>query len=141
MIKVKILSVGKTKEMWLEDALAEYLKRLQGRIAFDFSWCKDDSALQVMVGRCGRAVGLDPNGQLMSSELFASFFDRQATEGGSTIAFVIGGAEGLPPDLKQKLPLISLSPLTFTHQLTRLILVEQIYRATEILKGSKYHKG
>jgi len=60
---------------------------------------------------------------------------------GSRIAFAIGGAEGLPPQIiKQAAYILSLSPLTFTHQITRLILIEQIYRALEIEKGSQYHK-
>jgi 23S rRNA (pseudouridine1915-N3)-methyltransferase len=62
--------------------------------------------------------------------------------GGSRLSFVIGGAEGLPSELKntQKLSLLSLSALTFTHQFARIILMEQIYRASEIRKGSAYHK-
>lgn len=60
---------------------------------------------------------------------------------GAHLNFVIGGAEGLPPPiLNNSLTQISLSPLTFTHQLTRLILLEQLYRAFEIQKGSQYHK-
>lgn len=141
VIKIKVLSVGKIKEVWLEQAMAEYLRRTQGQMAFEFCWSKDDVALESAVERCESAIGLDPNGPMMSSERFAEFFERQVMAGGSKIAFVIGGAEGLPPELKKRLPLISLSPMTFTHQMTRLILVEQIYRASEILKGSKYHKG
>ncbi len=142
MIKIRIVSVGKTKETWLEQALAEYLQRLKAQVSFEFCWCKDDTALIALVERSGadKIVGLDPNGQLMASETFAEFFERQVVEGGSKVTFVIGGAEGLPPALKSKLSLISLSPMTFTHQITRLILIEQIYRSVEILKGSKYHK-
>lgn len=60
--------------------------------------------------------------------------------GGSRLSIVIGGAEGLPPSLKQGRELWSLSPMTFTHQWARVVLAEQIYRATEIKKGSAYHK-
>ncbi|MBA2728671.1 MAG: 23S rRNA (pseudouridine(1915)-N(3))-methyltransferase RlmH [Parachlamydiaceae bacterium] len=143
MIKIRIVSVGKTKEAWLEQALAEYLQRLKAQVIFEFCWCKDDVALTALVERANseKVIGLDPNGQLMTSERFAEFFDRQVVEGGSKVTFVIGGADGLPSVLKTNLNLISLSPLTFTHQITRLILIEQIYRAIEILKGSKYHKG
>jgi 23S rRNA (pseudouridine1915-N3)-methyltransferase len=140
MIKIQIFSVGKTKEDWLEQAIAEYRKRLQSLVAFEFIWCKDDKALESQVEKAGAAIGLDPAGQEFSSEAFATFVDRQIVAGGSQLAFVIGGAEGLPQGLKQKLQLVSLSRLTFTHQITRLILIEQIYRSLEILKGSKYHK-
>lgn len=143
MIKIKIFSVGKTKEPWLEQAISEYLHRLKSQATFEFCWCKDDAALTAMAGRPGngKTIALDPSGQLMSSENFTRFFERQIVEGGSKISFVIGGAEGLPSSLKTSLALISLSPMTFTHQITRLILIEQIYRAIEILKGSKYHKA
>jgi 23S rRNA (pseudouridine1915-N3)-methyltransferase len=70
----------------------------------------------------------------------ASFLSAQWEEAGSRLQLVIGGAEGIPIQLKQNSPLISLSPLTFTHQITRLILIEQLYRAVEIQKNSKYHK-
>ena len=85
-------------------------------------------------------ICLDPAGLLLTSEQFADFFDRSWQKGGSRLAIVIGGAEGLPPELRSKYPLVSLSPLTFTHQITRLILVEQLYRSIEIKKNSRYHK-
>lgn len=141
MIKVKILSVGKTRESWLEQALAEYFKRLQKCVSFECMWAKDDLQLQTLANKEALIVCLDPAGKLMSSEAFAEFFAQQVEVGGARLTFVIGGPDGLPQGLKQNHVLISFSPLTFTHQLTRLILVEQIYRSTEILKGSKYHRG
>lgn len=141
MIKVKILSVGKTREPWLEQALGEYYKRLQKNVAFECLWVKDDQQLQAMAIKESLIVCLDPAGKQMTSEAFADFFAQQVEAGGARITFVIGGPDGLPQALKQNYPLISFSLLTFTHQLTRLILVEQIYRAMEILKGSKYHRG
>lgn len=140
MYKIKIFSVGKTKETWLEDALSEYIRRLQPVLAIEFIWAKNDEQLLQLVAKESLVVCLDPNGKLMSSEKFASFLESKLEEGGSRLAFVIGGAEGLPPLLKTSPLQISLSPLTFTHQLTRLVLLEQIYRAFEIIKGSPYHK-
>jgi 23S rRNA (pseudouridine1915-N3)-methyltransferase len=143
MIKIKIVSVGKTRELWLEQALAEYFKRLQKTILFECIWAKEDAHLLALVEKEEHLVCLDPAGKMMTSEEFASFFGSYMQETGSRMCFVIGGAEGLPPALKRrsKNQLLSLSSMTFTHQLTRLILIEQIYRAMEILKGSKYHKG
>ena len=140
MIRIKILSVGKTKESWLDEAVSEYLKRLQGTILFDFVWVKDDSQLLVNAEKEDHLIGLDPAGISMTSEQFSEFFAQQALISGARFAFVIGGPEGLPASLKKKIPLISLSAMTFTHQIARLILLEQVYRATEIQKGSKYHK-
>lgn len=140
MLKLKILSVGKTKEKWLNDACNEYLKRLQAVVHIESAWAKDTSQLIEWVQRETHYLCLDPAGRLFTSEELASFLTQQWEKGGSRLTLVIGGAEGLPPEIKQKGLLISLSPLTFTHQITRLVLIEQIYRVIEIQKGSHYHK-
>jgi len=140
MIKIKILSIGKTKEAWLEEAIAEYEKRLKGKVFFEFVWLKTDDQLLAAAEKENFVIGLDPQGKMFSSDAFAEFFHEQVIFAGSKISFVIGGATGLPQKFKTNIPLISLSLMTFTHQMTRLLLVEQIYRATEILKGSNYHK-
>lgn len=140
MLKIKILSVGKTKEAWLDDALNEYMKRLQPIAAFEMVWAKNDKQLLELVGKEVHFVCLDAAGALMTSELFSSFLHEQLERNGSRLTLVIGGAEGLPPTLKKSAELISLSPMTLTHQVTRLVLLEQIYRAFEIAKGSRYHK-
>jgi 23S rRNA (pseudouridine1915-N3)-methyltransferase len=139
MIKLKILSVGKNKEAWLDLAIEEYIKRLSQIIQFEFVWAKNDEELVALVKKEPMAICLDAAGKPMTSEHFADFLHAKVQEAHSRLAFVIGGAEGLPPALKQY-PLMSLSPLTFTHQMARIILIEQIYRAFEIAKGTKYHK-
>lgn len=140
MLKLKILSVGKTKEKWLEAAFEEYQKRLKPIMHVDCQWAKDSAQLLEWAQKEPSLVCLDPGGRLMTSEEFATFLSQCWQKGGSRLTLVIGGAEGLPLELKQQSFLISLSPLTFTHQITRLVLIEQIYRATEIQKGSHYHK-
>lgn len=140
MIKIKLLSVGKTKEKWLSEALEEYSKRLSAVVQIESVWAKDDRQLLEWVYKEERFLCLDPGGQLYTSKEFSELLSQQWEKGGSRLTFVIGGAEGLPQELKERGTLISLSPLTFTHQITRLILVEQIYRAAEIQKGSHYHK-
>lgn len=140
MIKIHIISVGKTKELWLEQALAEYVKRLSHWASVEFSWCKDDIQLQSMVEKeSGSVWCLDPAAVPMSSEAFAQQLEKKIVSGGARVAFVIGGPEGLPPILK-RYPLLSLSPMTFTHQVARLILVEQVYRAYTLLHNIPYHK-
>jgi 23S rRNA (pseudouridine1915-N3)-methyltransferase len=140
MLKLTILSIGKTKEKWLEEAFEEYIKRLKPSLQVTCLWAKDDPQLIEWAQRENFCVALDPAGQLMTSEEFSHFMVQSWEKGGSRLTLVIGGANGLPPELKQLSSLISLSPLTFTHQMTRLVLIEQIYRALEIHKGSKYHK-
>lgn len=140
MLKLKLLSVGKTKEKWLNDALNEYTKRLQPSVQIDSLWAKDNAQLIEWTLKETHYLCLDPAGRLFTSEEFATFLAQQWEKGGSRLTLVIGGAEGLPPEIKAKGILISLSPLTFTHQITRLVLIEQVYRTIEIQKGSHYHK-
>lgn len=139
MLKVKILSVGKTKESWLEDALEEYVKRLSPVLQIETQWVKNDEQL-LAVCENEQVIALDPLGKTFDSPEFAKFIQQQFEVQGSRLTFVIGGPEGLPPLLKKSAKLISLSKLTFTHQIARLVLVEQIYRALEIAKGTPYHK-
>lgn len=140
MLKLKIISVGKTKEEWLELALDEYLKRLKPNVTIEFVWAKNDEQLLTLVEKEPAYICLDASGSLMSSEEFSKYLHQKFEQGGSRLAMVIGGPEGLPPKLKQHANCISLSRMTLTHQMVRLILLEQIYRAFEIAKGTKYHK-
>lgn len=140
MIKLKILSVGKTKETWLEEAINEYIKRLSPWVSFEFLWAKDDQHLIQLIEKEPYCLCLDPKGEQLTSEKFADFLHSNIEKSGSRLSFVIGGPEGLPNELKGKYPLISFSKLTFTHQIVRLILIEQVYRAFTILKNIPYHK-
>lgn len=139
MLKLKLISVGKTKEEWLDDAIEEYVKRLKPSLAIEFLWVKNDEQLIAAVEKESGVICLDANGQQMNSEQFAAFVNKKFEDNGSRLTLVIGGAEGLPAKLKTY-PLISLSLMTMTHQIVRLVLMEQLYRAFEILKGTKYHK-
>lgn len=140
MLKLKIISIGKTKEKWLHEAFQEYIRRLKPLVQVEYLWAKDNAELISWVQKEGLHFCLDPQGRLFSSEEFSDFLVKQWEAGGSRLTLIIGGAEGLPLELKKNSFLISLSPLTFTHQITRLVLIEQIYRALEIYKGTPYHK-
>jgi 23S rRNA (pseudouridine1915-N3)-methyltransferase len=141
MYKLRILSIGKTKEEWLETAIVEYLKRLLNTATIEFVLAKNNEQLEMLVKKEKAVICLDSTGSMMDSPKFSSFLIKQLEANGSRLAFVIGGANGLPKSLKVEYPLISFSPMTFTHQIIRLILIEQIYRAMEIDKGSQYHKS
>lgn len=136
MYKVKVLTIGRCKEGWLAEALAEYEKRLQGKLSMEWRLAKDDA--QLVEWASGESiVALDPKGELLDSKAWS----HKMAQLGLKIVFVIGGAEGLPAQIvKEAHFLWSLSPLTFTHQITRLILMEQLYRSMEIQRGSRYHK-
>lgn len=141
MIKIKIYSVGKTKEEWLQSALALYEERLKSSLSFEWILAKNDEQLKQFLEKEANFICLDPLGKQHSSEEFSLFFRKSIQEAGSRLSFVIGGPEGVAPPLKAKSKaLLSFSRLTFTHQIARLILVEQIYRTLEIEKGSSYHK-
>lgn len=140
-MKIHIISVGKTKEAWLQEAVEIYQERLLGQVQFQFSWVKDNDQLIQLTSKERRAIALDPKGKSYTSEQFSDLFYKEIEAGGAQLAFIIGGAEGLPQEIRSKYPLLSLSQLTFTHQITRLILVEQIYRAIHIRQGTQYHKS
>lgn len=86
-------------------------------------------------------IALSPDGQIMDSIDFSKFIMKNFEKQGLTLHFIIGAAEGLSPNLKQKAnSLISLSPMTFTHEMAKLFFIEQIYRAFEIHFNRNYHK-
>lgn len=128
-------------EEWLNEGYQEYTKRLRPVLALDTIWHKTDAELEAAVFKeKGSVICLDERGKQMTSMEMADVLYKKMEEGGSRMAIVIGGAEGLPSALKKNKELWSLSRLTFTHQWARVLLAEQIYRATEIKKGSGYHK-
>ena len=158
-MKIKIYCIGKIKEQYLKDGINEYLKRISPYSNIEIvevidSKVKDnpnkadiEKAMNVEGERVFRLlkndylIGLDLNKSEFTSEEFASFIQKKMVEGGSSISFVIGGSYGLSDDLKKRCNTsISLSKLTFLHQMTRLILLEQIYRAFKILNNETYHK-
>lgn len=130
MMRIKIISPGKHKEPWLIQALAEYEKRLTKEAKIEWVFPKELTLKEEKYSL------LDVKGKFLSSEEFSTFLLSQSTH-----VFVIGGPEGPPKNIIENASFrFSLSPLTFTHQLVRLVLLEQIYRGIEIFKGSSYHK-
>ena len=146
--RVKIVAVGKAgrDEAWVTAAIDVWTKRLKGTLDVECAWVRDDTALLAAVERAASSsestIVLDERGRSCTSVEFAERLYAGLESGGSRLSFFIGGADGLPPALKaeRRERLLSLSSLTFPHQLARLLLVEQIYRATEIRRGSGYHK-
>ncbi len=140
MALVKILTPGKIREPWLGMAIAEYCKRLHGRLEVEIVIAKHSGQLTLLASREKRVLALDPTGELLDSPAFSERIWSELEAGGARLSLIIGGPDGLPDAIRKSAPLISLSPLTFTHQMTRLILLEQLYRAVEIRRGSQYHK-
>ena len=148
-LDVKIRMVGRKNggEKWLETAYDTYETRLQSsNVNVETQYHKNADELITCIAidesKNHKVVLLDPRGKLCTSETFSNNMYSWLEEGGSRLTFVIGGAEGLPQEIKQQQQrdMLSLGMMTFTHQFARLLLMEQIYRASEIKKGSGYHK-
>jgi 23S rRNA (pseudouridine1915-N3)-methyltransferase len=144
-LTTNILVVGKKNSVKPYIALGcdEYEKRLKPIMSISTSFLKDDQALMDSVNKLNSksiTLALDENGKQMTSKEFSKLIFKSLEGGGSQLNLIIGGFAGLPNEIKKSYKLISLSNLTLTHQMARLFLIEQIYRASEIRKGSNYHK-
>ena len=154
MLRVNIICIGKIKEKFLTDAVAEYAKRLGAFCRFEIielpeerikSNTPNPAQIDEVLAAEGKRIlqktspqdfvaAMCIEGKLMSSE-------DLAVTGKSTVNFIIGGSYGLSPEVKRRADLrLSMSRMTFPHQMARMILSEQIYRAFEIINNGKYHK-
>jgi len=140
--RIRVLAVGKVRKHWIQDGLAVYLKRLPGLVVSelkDSSPQREAEAIQAELRPEERLVVLCEEGELLGSVALA---ERLLGTGSERLAFVIGGADGLDPALKARAHWkFSLSPLTFPHELARLLLLEQLYRALSIQQGGAYHRS
>lgn len=143
---IRILCVGKIKEKFYRDAISEYMKRLTKYhkveiIEVDDSTIRDEGNLLLKkINEKDKIIVLDINGKSMNSKEFSNYLDKSFITN-STITFIIGGSDGLDNRIKDLADIkISFSQLTFPHQLFRVILLEQIYRAFKIINNECYHK-
>lgn len=152
-MKVNIVCVGKIKEKFYTDAILEYKKRLSRFCDFNIVEVDEASKIEnlekkseaegeLLLKKCtGVIVALDSKGKMLSSPEIAEFVKQKQNSGSSEISFVIGGSNGLSVAVLQKANLIlSFGKITYPHQLFRVVLTEQIYRAFTILDGLPYHK-
>ncbi len=141
MLTVKVIAIGNLKESYLREAVREYEKRLTAYCRFQIIELKDNAPILPHLPDRAYRIALCVEGRQKSSEELAALIDEKATEGFSELCFVIGAFDGLPEEVKAACQLrLSFSKMTFPHQLMRVILAEQIYRAFTINAGSKYHK-
>jgi 23S rRNA (pseudouridine1915-N3)-methyltransferase len=159
-VNITIVTVGKLKEKYLKQGISEYVKRLGAYAKVDIIELADEKAPEVLsdsemeqvknkegerilskISPDHYVIALAIQGKMKSSEELADNLDKLATYGKSKVAFVIGGSLGLSDEvMKRANETLSFSKMTFPHQLMRLILVEQIYRAFRINRGEPYHK-
>ena len=147
MIKFSLICVGKLKEEYTKKALADYCTRLSKYGKTDVVEVPESDiegegeALLKKIPDRSYVIALDLHGRMMDSESFASLLAAKTVEGYSHFAFVIGGSDGISKAVTDRSDLrLCLSPMTFTHQMTRVIIAEQIYRAMKINAGETYHK-
>lgn len=155
MIKIKIICVGKIKDSYLNQGISEYLKRLSGYCSLEVIELKDEkigndeekikeiesNKIIDKISERDYVILLDLKGKELTSEQLAYKIDSLINEGVGTYCFIIGGSLGVSDKLRAKANfLLSFSKLTFTHQMIRLFLLEQIYRSFKIINNETYHK-
>lgn len=159
-MKIKIIAVGKLKEKYLKQGIAEYQKRLGAYCKFEMIEVADEKAPETLsdaemilvkqkegerilakVGEQDYVYALAIKGDEITSESFSESIEKMSIQGKSNFTFIIGGSLGLSEEvLHRSNRQISFGRLTYPHQLMRLILVEQIYRCFRIMKNEPYHK-
>ncbi|MCK2018922.1 23S rRNA (pseudouridine(1915)-N(3))-methyltransferase RlmH [Peribacillus frigoritolerans] len=159
-MKITIITVGKLKEKYLKQGIAEYTKRLSAYANIELVEVPDEKApenlstadMDIVKQKEGErilakvspdtyVITLEINGKQLTSEQLATHMDQLATYGKSKITFIIGGSLGLGTEVLSRSDYaLSFSKMTFPHQLMKLVLVEQIYRAFRINRNEPYHK-
>jgi 23S rRNA (pseudouridine1915-N3)-methyltransferase len=145
-MKIILLFTGKTEDNYLKEGIEKYSKRIGRYIPYEIKIInerKKKSAagdLLTASGSYSYVVCLDEKGDKLNSSDFANFLEKIMNQGYKELVFITGGAYGFSESEKQSAnKLISLSEMTFSHQMVRLFLVEQIYRAITIIRGEPYH--
>ncbi|MBS1527837.1 MAG: 23S rRNA (pseudouridine(1915)-N(3))-methyltransferase RlmH [Bacteroidetes bacterium] len=155
-MKITLMIVGKTEEAWLREGISKYLNRLRHYTRIDFieipelkntkalspDQQKEKEAAMIMpkLLPADQVILLDERGTELTSKQFAAFIDKKALNSVNNLVFVVGGPYGFDQSVYQRAnDKISLSRMTFSHQMVRLFFTEQLYRAFTIIKGEPYH--
>ncbi|MBO4637361.1 MAG: 23S rRNA (pseudouridine(1915)-N(3))-methyltransferase RlmH [Clostridiales bacterium] len=154
-MKIRIVSPGKIKEKWLAAGIDEYKKRISkyasveiievpdspDTIPVDRALAKEGEAILSKIGPSDVVWAADLHGDLLTSEEFSKKMISDIEKGGSVLTLVIGGSNGLDPSVVKRADRrVAFGNITMTHMMTRLILLEQVYRGFKIANGEKYHK-
>lgn len=155
-MKIKLLFIGKTDEIWLKEAIEKYYKRIENYLPIEMEIIPDIKNSKNMsvekqkeeegklilkkVDKQDRVVLLDEKGKEKTSIQMSDFLQKKMNSGIKTLTFIVGGPYGFSQEIYQNFPdKLSMSKLTFSHQMIRLILVEQLYRSMTILNNEPYH--
>lgn len=139
--KIRLITVGKVKKAWIREGIQTYQKRVPELTITEIKDAgleKEAAKVRSIIGGRDRLIVLADEGKRFDSKQFAQWL---AQEDSGSLVFFIGGAEGISPQLKQdSSQQLSLSSMTFPHEIAQLILLEQLYRAKTILQNQNYHK-
>lgn len=155
-MRISLLTVGKTNDLSFKNAISEYQKRLKFYISFDIEEIpslkntknltednqklKEGELILKNLQPDDEVILLDDKGNEFTSKQFASFVEKKSASGLKRLVFVVGGPYGFSQEVYQRAnDKVSLSRMTFSHQMVRLIFVEQLYRSMTIIKGEPYH--
>lgn len=151
-MKLRVLWVGKNRDPWVKEVVAEYAGRIRRYAPLELSEARDEKGaeaeemrrrecerLERLVPPGATLVLLDERGEQMDSPGLAAYIGKQRDSGTNELVFAIGGAYGFSEEFRKKGRLLALSKMTFTHQMVRVFLLEQIYRAFTILNNEPYH--
>lgn len=151
-MKIRVLWVGKSRDAWVKDAIADYTGRIRRYAPLEVCEVRDEKGAEAEEMRrreCERLekqvppgavlVLLDERGEQMDSPALATFIGKQRDAGTGEMVFAIGGAYGFSEEFRRRGRLLALSKMTFTHQMVRVFLLEQVYRAFTILNKEPYH--
>jgi 23S rRNA (pseudouridine1915-N3)-methyltransferase len=142
-MRIRLLMLGKTRRPELREILDDYVKRIGRYCPVEISEVRDGAAAlkKLDADRAATVVLLDAGGKNLESSAFAKWLGEQRDRGTREIVFLCGDADGFPDVLRQRAhQKLSLSAMTFSHELARVMLAEQLYRAFAILSGSPYPK-
>ena len=160
MIKIKIIALGRLKEKYLREACDEYIKRLGGfakteiieleptrlgenpsQAEINHALLSEAETIKKKIGDVSTIIVMCIEGKMYSSEELHKELDKRINSGDGSFVFIIGSSYGLHPEIKALADIkLSFSPMTFPHQLFRVMLLEQVYRSFKIGEGAKYHK-
>lgn len=155
-MRITLLTVGKTNDLSFKNAISEYQKRLKFYISFDIEEIpalkntknltednqkkKEGELILKSIQTDDEVVLLDDKGNEFTSKQFASYIEKKSASGLKRLVFVVGGPYGFSEEVYQRAnDKVSLSRMTFSHQMVRLVFTEQLYRAMTIIKGEPYH--
>lgn len=151
-MKLRVVWVGKNRDPWVKEVVAEYAGRIRRYASLELGEARDEKGaeaeemrrrecerLEKLVPPGATLLLLDERGEQMDSPDLAAYIGKQRDSGTGELVFAIGGAYGFSEEFRRRGRLLALSKMTFTHQMVRVFLLEQIYRAFTILNNEPYH--